>query len=402
MDGPLLSILIPTKNRYKTLFPVVKALINGLSDQDYEILIQDNTFDNLEMIEYLNSINNNHVSYFHNTHNLSMVDNSELAISNAKGKFLCFIGDDDIVNPIILDIVKYCDQFNVESLTFPIGNYFYPDVRFKKVYGFNKPGAFSFTQDNSFNFHAVDSFSELNRVLEGGGIFILDLPRLYHGIVKKSIMELVKSKYGKYVPGPCPDMTTSVALATVIKTYYKMNITLTVSGNSFISEGGKGPTNGHVVKLEDKSWLNQEDIRDWNSQIPKIFSRETIWAQSVYHVLSLTTAPKLNFIPLYNSMIFTGPSHILKYVNPLYFSQNLFSLKLYISFFLSYTKRWIRQILFFLPSWCLETVMRLRGDFKSTILVENVSRIDDCMNVLAKSNEKIPDFLSVINNKINR
>ena len=402
MNDPLLSILIPTKNRYKTLFPVIEAIVNGLGDQDYEILIQDNTVDNLEMIEYLNSINNNHVIYFHNTCNLSMVNNSELAISNAKGKFLCFIGDDDIVNPIILNIVKYCDQFNIESLIFPIGNYFYPDVRFKKVYGFNKPGAFSFIQGNSYTFHALDSFSELNRVLEGGGIFILDLPRLYHGIVQKRIMELVKDKYGKYIPGPCPDMTTSVALATVIDTYYKLNITLTVSGNSFISEGGKGPTNGHVVKLEDKSWLNQGDIRDWNSQIPRIFSRETIWAQSIYHVLSLTTVPKLNLIPLYNSMIFTGPPHILKYVNPLYFSLNLFSLKKYIYFCLSYIKRWIRQILFFLPSMFLETVMRLRGDFKSTILVENVNRIDDCMNVLAKSNEKIGDSLSVINNKINQ
>ena len=49
---PLLSIVIPTKNRYEYLFPVLDASIQYIAGSDYEIVVQYNTHDNSPAIEY--------------------------------------------------------------------------------------------------------------------------------------------------------------------------------------------------------------------------------------------------------------------------------------------------------------------------------------------------------------
>ena len=39
---PLLSIVIPTKNRYETLIPTLDALLDNIVGSAYEIIVQDN------------------------------------------------------------------------------------------------------------------------------------------------------------------------------------------------------------------------------------------------------------------------------------------------------------------------------------------------------------------------
>ncbi|GAA4146817.1 hypothetical protein GCM10022216_32180 [Sphingobacterium kyonggiense] len=387
MDIPLLSIIIPTRNRYKTLIPVIESINGKFSNSKIEILVQDNSDDNNSFTTYLETHKLEKVKYYYNPSKLSMVENSELAIANSSGKYLIFIGDDDIVNPKILDVVNTMEEENIKSIIYPIANYFYPDVEFHKEYGFHKPGLLSFNTDLNFNITKLDTKHEIERVEQIGGIFILDLPRLYHGIINRDLIEEVRSVYGKFVPGPCPDMTTSAAIATLINHHHRINIPLSVAGNSSASEGGKGPTNAHVVKLEEKSWLNQKDIEDWNPSLPRIFSRETIWSQSFYHVLSLRNAPKLNYKAVYDSMIFSCPKQALPLVNQLYLNNGNGS-KNYLNLFKSYFKRYFKILLFTCPSAIIEKMMKIRGDYKTKQEVADVKSINDVMNILEKNSNK--------------
>ncbi len=389
MNTPLLSIIIPTRNRYKTLIPVIESIVSHIENSDIEIIIQDNSDDNSDFLSYLNNKNFQIINYFYEQTKLSMVENSENAISNSNGKYLIFIGDDDTVNPIILDVVKKMDKENIKSLIYPIANYFYSDVKFNKQYGFNRPSALSFNKNITSCIETLSSNEELNRVQKIGGIFILDLPRLYHGIVRKDLVESIRFVYGKYIPGPCPDMTLSVALATIINKYHRINLPLSVAGNSFASEGGKGPTNAHIVKLEDKSWLNSADIQDWDNNIPKIFSRQTIWCQSLFHVLSINDKPRINYKALYDDMIFSCPKKALDYVVYLYNKIDLPFFERILSLTKAFLKRYVRNVLFLAPTSFIEFSIKLRGDYKKKNIHLQVNSIDECMSILQKESMNI-------------
>lgn len=381
MNSPLLSIIIPTRNRYKTLIPVIESIME-LNKSEIELIIQDNSDDNTVIKDYLLKSKYFSLKYFYTSNKISMVENTELAIVNASGKYFIFIGDDDIVNPKIVEIVQYMDKNLIYCLIYPIANYFYKDVIFNKEYGFNKPATLSFNKEISCYFISLNTKDEIARVADSGAIYILDLPRLYHGIVKKEIIYQIKNTFGKFVPGPCPDMTLSTSLALILEKFHKINIPLSVAGNSSISEGGKGPTNQHIVKLEDKDWLNQNDILDWNENIPRIFSRETIWAQSFYHVLSLKKVIDINYITLYNNMLFSCPKIVIKYIKPLYKKLKLPLWRKYKSLFLAFLRRYFRILLFSLPSSAIEVAIKLRGDFNHKVAFNNVTSIKQCMNLL--------------------
>lgn len=88
-----LSILIPTKNRYEYLFPVVKTIISKITRDDLEIIIQDNSDDNTKGVRFFEDLADFRVKYFYHSGSLPVSDNVELAISNATKDYLTIIGD---------------------------------------------------------------------------------------------------------------------------------------------------------------------------------------------------------------------------------------------------------------------------------------------------------------------
>lgn len=380
----LLSIVIPTKDRYQTLFPVITNIRSQLDMSFCEIIISDNTKDNTDALSFLkNYSKDTGLVYKHTVNPLSMVENTEVALSLVKGEYILFIGDDDFVSPYIIDVVKDLKKRNIQCLTYPIANYFYKNVEFRKKYAFNNPATLQVTKNSQLLYEKKRSSKELAHICDIGAIYISGLPRLYHGIISQELLKQLKATYGKFIPGPCPDMTISVALALHIEEYYYLDYPVSISGASSNSEGGKGPTNKHVVKLEDKKWLNQEDVKDWDKFIPKIFSRETIWAQCVSHVFKLHHSNyKLNYQKIYSSMIRNCPNNTFEYVKPLYFSylkDNTQSKQLYYKDLLY---RFIKRLVFIFPSILLELLVSIRGDYKRFNCIKNIDTIDECVNYL--------------------
>ena len=98
----LLSIAIPTRNRYQTMIPVLKSLISIPSDK-FEIVVHDNSDDNSEISDFLKNINDSRIKYFVSKNKMSQSENFNQVVYNCIGDYICLIGDDDFVLPTIIN-----------------------------------------------------------------------------------------------------------------------------------------------------------------------------------------------------------------------------------------------------------------------------------------------------------
>ena len=309
---PLLSIVLPTKNRYEYLFPVLDASIQYIAGSDYEIVVQDNTHDNSPAIEYFLRQTDPRIKYFHSPEPVDIVTNTNRAIMNSTGKYLVFIGDDDFVSPYILDIVGLIDSLSIQNLTYSPGNYYWPGVQFAHRSRFHRVCTMQLYKSASIGITKKKSSDELDRVLAKGGCYYLGLPRFYHGILSRNLLERIKSAFGgsTYFPGPSPDMSISVAIALTLDTFHYMHYPITITGVSPKSTAGMGSANAHFGRLEDRKSLPARTLELWDVHVPRFWTAYTIYAQSIHEVLSAAGSDKhVDYATLYAFMtVFEKPA----------------------------------------------------------------------------------------------
>lgn len=287
---PKLSIVIPTKNRYATLFPVVEALLQYIRGKDYQIVVHDNSDDNAPAEEFFSRYGDDpRIAYYHTTEPLSQSGNSDAALHRATGDYVTFIGDDDLVSPYILDVVEMMERRGIEALVYPIAAYCWSSVQVSNKNKVFSPSMLSLAP-GSFEgaLTPLRSEHELQHVLDSGGVQIFRLPRVYHGVVSRTVLDKVERKYGAYVVGSCPDMNTSVAIATVTDTYFYLAYPVTVSGISSSSASGMEARGAHRAGLRemvDTGFLPAKVLENWNPLLPYVWTIPTIWAQAATEVL---------------------------------------------------------------------------------------------------------------------
>ncbi len=279
---PLLSIIIPTKDRYEYLIPLIQ-LIHSFESKAIELVIQDNSNENNRIVEFLETLNCDKTKYFHNSCHLSVIENCDLAVSNSTGHFVCFIGDDDGVLPMIVDCCLWMKRKNIDSVYFNKAKYIWPDLSGKYSFS-NNSATLKFSTSSVVK--KVCSKKELQKVLRLGGAKMLNLPRLYHGIVSRAVLEKVKDKTGSFFPGPSPDMANAVALSLCVKNFYYIGIPIIISGSGVKSTAGQGAKHEHKGRLESKLFLPSDTVQKWTKNIPKFWSGPTIWAESLLKSLS--------------------------------------------------------------------------------------------------------------------
>ncbi|MDM8338447.1 glycosyltransferase family 2 protein, partial [Mediterranea massiliensis] len=311
---PLLSIIIPTKDRYNTLGCVVNGLLPYLSDLT-EIVIQDNSVDNSPYFDL--GITSNRVSYFYNNESLPISENTIQAIEHAKGEYLLFIGDDDFVSPRIEEIAKAVNDKAVDCLIYDAGYYWWDSVKFARSDYYNDNDLLLIKSGIlSMDIRFLDSKVQLQKVLDRGAIDYNGLPRFYHGIVKRNILDQLKKKCGTYLIGSCPDMSFAISLSLLLDKFAYMNYPVTVFGASKGSGGGLTASKKHFSKIEDATFLRSDIIDKWDNNIPLIWSQKTIYPQTTHEVLlAFRSDYKINYKAFYASMLFYEP-YLITYLWP--------------------------------------------------------------------------------------
>lgn len=296
----LLSIIIPTKNRYITLLPLLDYLTT-ISSEILEIVVQDNSDDNKLITTYLTTNKDKRISYYHTTQKLSQTGNSDQAVLNAKGEYICFIGDDDGVMPYIVEVVQWMKKENIEVVKSYKPNYSWPGLQ-STYMETDKTGVLKH-KDFTYKTIEVNLKEVLNHNLSRGGAAINKLPCLYHGIVSKRVLEKIYTKTKSFFPGPSPDMANAIALCFFANKFVYTHFPVVVSGKSSSSIGGKGVLHQHVAKIDDVKHLPENTKREWTTKIPKFWTGPTIWAESVVKSLEACgqkeKIKKLNFTHLY-------------------------------------------------------------------------------------------------------
>ncbi|MDR1898324.1 MAG: glycosyltransferase family 2 protein [Prevotellaceae bacterium] len=342
---PLLSIIIPTKNRYETLIPVVNAFIDNIQGAEYEIIIQDNSNNNREAMEWLEQQKDSRIKYFYESQTISITENTNRAFENSYGEYIIFIGDDDFVSPYVLDIVNMMKEKDIENITYYPGYYWWESIEFVLENYYHRKKALWMSQKIDTVLQKKDAKKKLDEVLRNGSDYYYDLPRVYHGLTKRSVLEKIKTKTGVYLIGSCPDMAFSVSVALVLDYYYYMNFPVSIFGGSKNSAAGLEAKKILYAKLEDVSILPPTIVETWNKNIPCYWTAGSITVQSAYEVLqSFDSNKRINFIPYYAAILVNEKKLVYK-MFPLLFRYARFNLLKYIEFILFVYKKIAGRIL---------------------------------------------------------
>lgn len=274
----LLSILIPTKNRAEYTLKVIQHILD-IKDERFQLVIQDNSDTNQLETQLSGFLTDIRLNYFYDNRILSFVDNFSLGISNCKGEYVTIIGDDDGINPVILDIAAWASEKDIEAITpsLPL-IYFWPQ---SGVFPENDNGVLTIT-DFTSEMKFYDTKKEIKKLLSNGcqDYLSFNLAKAYHGLVKRSVLVQLKEKTGHFIGGLSPDIYLSMGISLLINRILVIDYPLTISGICKKSGSSDSATGKHTGEIKDAPHLVGHQDYKWSEEIPKFYSVETIWGDS--------------------------------------------------------------------------------------------------------------------------
>lgn len=308
----LLSIIIPTRNRQVYCIESLKSILVDI-DERCEIVIQDNSNNNsLETL--IKELNSNHIVYNYNKAALSFIDNFEEALMLSKGKYFIILGDDDSTTKDILPIVEWMDRENIESISSSyVVDYIWPNDNIEKY-----RNGYLTIPNYKGKVIDVDVEKSLDALIRNGFLSyqVFNLPRTYHGIVKRSCIDKVKEIGGRYFGGLTPDIYSTVALACIIKKHKVIDFPFSIAGACPASATVNATVGGHSGELEHAPHFKNRGEYSWEDIIPKYYSVETIWAETAIKALKdmryRNWFENFNMYKLYIYGIYINRKYILK------------------------------------------------------------------------------------------
>jgi len=330
---PILSIVVATHNRSNYAIFAAKSVLSIESDL-IELIIHDTSTDGKLAINIKELQEDNRLRYQHCDVRLSMTENHNRALSLATGDYVCLIGDDDTVSTEIVNAVQWAVENNVDAIS-PrvIANYAWPDF-LSKTFGTGHSSRVyidNFSSDISLRKSESGLRKSLKNACQGAD----GLPKIYHGIVRRSIMEKVKKKTGDYFHGVSPDVSGALGIASMVDSFAHIDYPLTIPGAAGNSNTGRSAMNAHRGKLEDDPHIKPYKNLVWPELIPRFFSVETVWGQAAYETLSKLDKEKLkefNFVYLYSICLVNHPDYSKEIFKSIIFYKNEFNLN-YFSMF---------------------------------------------------------------------
>ena len=297
--NPLVSVVVPTKNRYPYLEKLVELIDSFNIGDELELVIQDNNEDNTKFLDYLKAHEYKNVRYFFDPTPMPIALNCDNAINHSKGEYVCFIGDDDCVTNNILPCVKWMQRNNVECVYPQRISYYWPDFIGNKS---EEASVHHWPFTNEVKFYYTSDV--LKEAMDCGFIWTANMPMVYQGIVKRSVLDKFWLKCGTYFPGASPDIASSVSLCMVIDKFASFSFPIVIGGNSKTTGGGDRLLKHRAqTDFSKVAHLPKNICEIWDKRIPKIWCNPTIYCESAIEALNAWERPdlveKVSFEALY-------------------------------------------------------------------------------------------------------
>jgi len=225
---PLLSLVIPTRDLPDIPALVVRQVLSIPSCR-IEVIVRDSSHSPV-LGEQLKLIGDNRLRYEYSAP-VSMTENWNRAAQLATGEYVCFIGHDDGVNPEIIKIAEWASNVHADAVVFPYSAvYYWPDFPNKRYAGR------LFLGKCSGEIRSISARQQLMRYIRTTDP--ITLPRIYHGLVRRECLEVLRNKTGQYFHTPAVDDYFSYAICANIKNYYYVHFPGTIAGKCRGSDSG--------------------------------------------------------------------------------------------------------------------------------------------------------------------
>jgi glycosyltransferase involved in cell wall biosynthesis len=285
---PILSIVIPTRNREHYAIASIRSILSIPSPR-LELVVQDSSDSNALQKLIDSNISDSRLRYNYSKPPVNAVANFNKAVDLATGEYVCFIGDDDGVNPEIMQAAVWAKANDLDAVR-PnlVANYFWPDIQAHAGLEGHAGKLFILNFTGDITFPAADI--EARKCIHNAGLNYLDthLPKIYHGIIRKKCLDEVQKLTGEYFKGLSPDIFGALAVSNFVTRMCAIDYPLTIGGTSFLSGAGDSAAGKHKGRLEDAPQLRDRSDYQWDELIPRFYSVQTIWAESAVVALRAT------------------------------------------------------------------------------------------------------------------
>jgi hypothetical protein len=263
MSQPRFSIVIPTRERARTLYFAIRSCLAQHFD-DYEIVICDNCGSPATR-EVVDGLNSPRVRYVRSDVPLAMSDNWELAVSHARGEYITIVGDDDaLLRHALSEADRLIRAYKMPLVQWAWVYYKWPDYA-------HQPDAnrLSFRMDGSCR---LVRSSRLLQKLIADPLRYHDLPMIYNSLVHRDLIEKLRRRTGRVFRAISPDVYSGFAFAELAGKFLSVSRPMGICGTSSHSTGqatvtGSGETSqiaAEFFQCSAKSGLS------WNDQVPPI------------------------------------------------------------------------------------------------------------------------------------
>lgn len=300
---PILSVIVPTHNRAKYALPTVQALL-ALSPA-LEVVVSDTSTDN-ELSDAIAILPEAaRVQLVRPPRGVSVVDNFNAALAAATGDYLTFIGDDDLITSVAVEVAEWAQSAGVDaiSVAFP-ANYYWPDFQHRLrgdfYAGTLRLDAFS----GSIQEH--DSRRALQEAAANLGNGVMEMPRAYAGMIARELSVSIRQRHGELFGGVSPDIYSAALISSECRRCVRIDYPIVVPGNSGASTSGQSANGGHKGGLRDNAHIGAFKNLVWDELIPEFYSVPTVWGFSLLKALEkIGLSQSANLARLYvRSLIF--------------------------------------------------------------------------------------------------
>ena len=278
--APLLSIIVPTRNRQEFAANLAQSVIASESS-DFELLFHDNS-DNDRLGETLAGLDDHRIRYVHSSDAMNMHENFTRAVQVSNGRYVCALGDDDgiLIEPA-LRLLAVAEAGGHDAVRTARYSYLWPGLRHWLLGDVG--GQLMSPALRNRTPQVLDPAIERTKVFSNAAVMGIGLlPRLYHGFVTRRCLDDLYERTGSFFPGGSPDLANAVGLSFCVNTILYSDVPVIISGHSAKSGGGAGAAGTHHGDLERQPHLPADTVANWPAQIPRYWSGFTIYAESAY------------------------------------------------------------------------------------------------------------------------
>lgn len=228
MPDPMFTIIIPTRERHRTLASAIQSVLQQ-EGADFELIVQDNCSSE-DTWKVVRNFKSPRLKYNRSPYVLPMNENWEQALPLATGEWIFYLGDDDAMMPDGIRLAAVIlERAPMEILMWEKYTYWWDDALEPAVAG-------------RMFLHLGHHFEmqDPRQILRGYYNWELGfgaLPSVYTAFVRRKLIGRVKEKTGKYFLVGAPDNFTGIANAFLAESAGKFQRGLSLCGNSGQSTG---------------------------------------------------------------------------------------------------------------------------------------------------------------------